>query len=63
MNVRYQIFEYLAQPVKYFFVVELAPWGLNRHRIATEYISAYQGYVDVSRPEQDFEGRLRLYML
>ncbi|KKY27863.1 hypothetical protein UCRPC4_g00843 [Phaeomoniella chlamydospora] len=42
---------------------ELAPWSLDRHQIYKQYIWEYRKHFARSQPEEDFEGRLRLYAL
>ncbi|KAI0020974.1 Fructosamine kinase-domain-containing protein [Xylariomycetidae sp. FL0641] len=42
---------------------ELAPWRCPRHQMTDQYIEEYCHYFPPSQPAEDFEDRLRLYML
>ena len=42
---------------------EFGQWRPTCNRFGTEYLAAYHSYVQISPPEEDYDGRLDLYKL
>ena len=42
---------------------EFGQWRPVCNRFGAEYLAAYHSYVQISPPEEDYEGRLDLYKL
>ena len=42
---------------------EFGQWRPICNRFGTEYLAAYHSYIQISPPEEDYDGRLDLYKL
>lgn len=42
---------------------EFGQWRPICNRFGKEYLAAYQSYIQISPPEEDYDGRLDLYKL
>jgi len=55
--------KYIPLLTRLLFEDEFGQWRPVCNRFGAEYISAYQAYVQISPPEEDYDGRLDLYKL